>query len=103
MKESEYNSKQILTKREKEVFELLVQDKTTRDIAQELFISEKNSKEPHFKCNAKARGQRTLTSSGGASPNGGIKALTEKPTFLCGSRFILFTASNYKNPYLDLL
>ncbi|TXL62552.1 response regulator transcription factor [Cerasibacillus terrae] len=41
MKESEYNSKQILTKREKEVFELLVQDKTTRDIAQELFISEK--------------------------------------------------------------
>lgn len=36
-----YKPKNILTKREKEVFELLVQDKTTRDIAQELFISEK--------------------------------------------------------------
>lgn len=33
--------KNILTKREKEVFELLVQDKTTRDIAADLFISEK--------------------------------------------------------------
>lgn len=41
MKENEYKSKQILTKREKEVFELLVQDKTTKEIAQELFISEK--------------------------------------------------------------
>lgn len=36
-----YRPKNILTKREKEVFELLVQDKTTRDIAQDLFISEK--------------------------------------------------------------
>ncbi|WP_411258569.1 LuxR C-terminal-related transcriptional regulator [Terribacillus saccharophilus] len=33
--------KQLLTKREKEVFELLVQDKTTKEIAQDLFISEK--------------------------------------------------------------
>lgn len=41
MKDKEYKSKQILTKREREVFELLVQDKTTREIAQELFISEK--------------------------------------------------------------
>ncbi|MDY0408604.1 LuxR C-terminal-related transcriptional regulator [Virgibacillus soli] len=41
MKDNEYKSKQILTKREREVFELLVQDKTTREIAQELFISEK--------------------------------------------------------------
>ncbi|HEX6592964.1 MAG TPA: LuxR C-terminal-related transcriptional regulator [Bacillota bacterium] len=41
MKEKNYQSKNILTKREREVFELLVQDKTTRDIAQELFISEK--------------------------------------------------------------
>lgn len=41
MKENEYRPKQILTKREKEVFELLVQDKTTRDIAGELYISEK--------------------------------------------------------------
>lgn len=30
-----------MTKREKEVFELLVQDKTTKDIAEELFISQK--------------------------------------------------------------
>ncbi len=33
--------KGILTKREKEVFELLVQNKTTRDIAKHLNISEK--------------------------------------------------------------
>ena len=33
--------KSILTKREKEVFELLVQNKTTREIAQKLNISEK--------------------------------------------------------------
>lgn len=31
----------IMTKREKEVFELLVQDSTTKEIATELFISEK--------------------------------------------------------------
>jgi LuxR family transcriptional regulator, transcriptional regulator of spore coat protein len=31
----------LLTKREREVFELLVQDKTTKEIASELFISEK--------------------------------------------------------------
>lgn len=36
-----YPVKSILTKREKEVFELLVQDKTTKEIAAELFISEK--------------------------------------------------------------
>ncbi len=41
MKENEYTHKPLLTKREKEVFELLVQDKTTRDIAKDLFISEK--------------------------------------------------------------
>ncbi|NBJ68936.1 MULTISPECIES: LuxR C-terminal-related transcriptional regulator [Clostridia] len=41
MKDNEYKPKQLLTKREKEVFELLVQDKTTKEIAQELFISEK--------------------------------------------------------------
>lgn len=34
-------SKFLLTNREREVFELLVQDKTTKDIAQQLFISEK--------------------------------------------------------------
>ncbi|WP_181349758.1 response regulator transcription factor [Thalassobacillus sp. CUG 92003] len=41
MKEDGYRPKQILTKREREVFELLVQDKTTKEIAKELFISEK--------------------------------------------------------------
>ncbi|WP_112181553.1 MULTISPECIES: helix-turn-helix domain-containing protein [Paraliobacillus] len=41
MTDSDYKPKQLLTKREKEVFELLVQDKTTKDIAQELFISQK--------------------------------------------------------------
>jgi len=34
-------SKNILTKREKEVFELLVKNKTTKEIAEILFISEK--------------------------------------------------------------
>ncbi len=33
--------KSLLTSREREVFELLVQDKTTREIAESLFISEK--------------------------------------------------------------
>ena len=33
--------KSLLTSREREVFELLVQDKTTRDIAEALFIREK--------------------------------------------------------------
>lgn len=34
-------SKKILTKREKQVFELLIQNKTTIEIAEELGISEK--------------------------------------------------------------
>ena len=41
MKDNNYKPSKILTKREQEVFELLVQDKTTKEIAQELFISEK--------------------------------------------------------------
>ncbi len=41
LKENEFTHKPLLTKREREVFELLVQDKTTKDIAKELFISEK--------------------------------------------------------------
>ncbi|ABS74906.1 spore germination transcription factor GerE [Bacillus sp. L381] len=41
MKEKDFQSKPLLTKREREVFELLVQDKTTKEIASELFISEK--------------------------------------------------------------
>ncbi|WP_064092542.1 helix-turn-helix domain-containing protein [Rossellomorea aquimaris] len=41
MKDNDYTHKPLLTKREKEVFELLVQDKTTKEIASDLFISEK--------------------------------------------------------------
>lgn len=42
MKDSnEFQQKQVLTKREKEIFDILVQDKTTREIAEQLFISEK--------------------------------------------------------------
>ncbi len=41
MKDNEFSRKNLLTKREREVFELLIQDKTTREIAKELFISEK--------------------------------------------------------------
>ncbi|WP_163970158.1 helix-turn-helix domain-containing protein [Oceanobacillus halotolerans] len=41
MKDNKYKPTQLLTKREKEVFKHLVQDKTTKEIAQELFISEK--------------------------------------------------------------
>jgi LuxR family transcriptional regulator, transcriptional regulator of spore coat protein len=41
LKDKSFHSKPLLTKREREVFELLVQDKTTKEIASELFISEK--------------------------------------------------------------
>jgi len=41
LKDKKKHSTQLLTKREKEVFDLLVQDKTTKEISQELFISEK--------------------------------------------------------------
>ena len=41
MKEKAYQSKPLLTKREREEFELLIKDKTTKEIAGELFISEK--------------------------------------------------------------
>ncbi|MFK2824558.1 LuxR C-terminal-related transcriptional regulator [Bacillus sp. B190/17] len=41
MREHRFDRKPLLTKREKEVFELLVQDRTTKEIAEELFISEK--------------------------------------------------------------
>lgn len=41
MKDHDYRPKPLLTKREREVFELLVQDKTTKEIASHLFISEK--------------------------------------------------------------
>ena len=41
MKGNDQNAKPLLTNREREVFELLVQDKTTKEIAKQLFISEK--------------------------------------------------------------
>ncbi len=41
MNGSDQNAKPLLTNREREVFELLVQDKTTKEIAKQLFISEK--------------------------------------------------------------
>ncbi|HEY8364914.1 MAG TPA: LuxR C-terminal-related transcriptional regulator [Haloplasmataceae bacterium] len=37
----EGNKQQFLTKREREIFELLIKNKTTKMIANELFISEK--------------------------------------------------------------
>lgn len=64
MKGSDHNSKFLLTHREREVFELLVQDKTTRDIAQQLFISEKTVRN-HIsnvmqKLNVKGRSQAVV-------------------------------------------
>ncbi|WP_280769830.1 helix-turn-helix domain-containing protein [Salipaludibacillus daqingensis] len=41
MKDHDLMPTPLLTKREREVFELLVQDKTTKEIASLLFISEK--------------------------------------------------------------
>lgn len=41
MKLNDQKGKPLLTNREREVFELLVQDKTTKEIAKQLFISEK--------------------------------------------------------------
>ncbi|MBC8080100.1 MAG: response regulator transcription factor [Gorillibacterium sp.] len=64
MKGNEHNSKFLLTHREREVFELLVQDKTTKDIAQLLFISEKTVRN-HIsnvmqKLNVKGRSQAVV-------------------------------------------
>lgn len=64
MKSIDRNSKFLLTHREREVFELLVQDKTTRDIAGQLFISEKTVRN-HIsnvmqKLNVKGRAQAVV-------------------------------------------
>jgi LuxR family transcriptional regulator of spore coat protein len=64
LKGHEHNSKFLLTHREREVFELLVQDKTTRDIAGLLFISEKTVRN-HIsnvmqKLNVKGRSQAVV-------------------------------------------
>ncbi|MFB9330217.1 MULTISPECIES: helix-turn-helix domain-containing protein [Paenibacillus] len=64
MRDNDQKSKFLLTHREREVFELLVQDKTTRDIAQQLFISEKTVRN-HIsnvmqKLNVKGRSQAVV-------------------------------------------
>jgi LuxR family transcriptional regulator, transcriptional regulator of spore coat protein len=56
--------KSLLTNREREVFELLVQDKTTKEIAAELFVSEKTVRN-HIsnvmkKLNVKGRSQAVV-------------------------------------------
>lgn len=56
--------KPLLTPREREVFELLVQDKTSKEIAQQLFISEKTVRN-HIsnvmqKLNVKGRSQAVV-------------------------------------------
>jgi LuxR family transcriptional regulator, transcriptional regulator of spore coat protein len=64
LKGSDHKIKFLLTHREREVFELLVQDKTTKDIAQLLFISEKTVRN-HIsnvmqKLNVKGRSQAVV-------------------------------------------
>ena len=64
LKGNDLKSKFLLTHREREVFELLVQDKTTRDIAGQLFISEKTVRN-HIsnvmqKLNVKGRSQAVV-------------------------------------------
>jgi len=64
LKGSDHRIKFLLTNREREVFELLVQDKTTKDIAQMLFISEKTVRN-HIsnvmqKLNVKGRSQAVV-------------------------------------------
>jgi LuxR family transcriptional regulator of spore coat protein len=63
-KGNDHKNKFLLTHREREVFELLVQDKTTRDIAGQLFISEKTVRN-HIsnvmqKLNVKGRSQAVV-------------------------------------------
>lgn len=41
MNESDHHHKHLLTARERQVFEWLVQNQTTKEIAEKLFISEK--------------------------------------------------------------
>lgn len=64
LKQNDQSQKPLLTNREREVFELLVQDKTTREIAQQLFISEKTVRN-HIsnvmqKLNVKGRSQAVV-------------------------------------------
>jgi LuxR family transcriptional regulator of spore coat protein len=64
LKGNDHKNKFLLTNREREVFELLVQDKTTKDIAGQLFISEKTVRN-HIsnvmqKLNVKGRSQAVV-------------------------------------------
>jgi len=51
----------LLTNREREIFALLLAEKTTRDIAEQLGISEKNSAKSHFQYNSKARCNESIS------------------------------------------
>ncbi|MEN9406016.1 MAG: hypothetical protein RLZ12_300 [Bacillota bacterium] len=58
------NKKNLMTKREAEVFELLIKDNTTRDISKKLYISEKTVRN-HIsnvmqKLNVKGRAQAVV-------------------------------------------
>ncbi|QQE77035.1 LuxR C-terminal-related transcriptional regulator [Alicyclobacillus sp. SO9] len=62
--EKDMRVKSLLTNREREVFELLVQDKTTKEIAAQLFVSEKTVRN-HIsnvmkKLNVKGRSQAVV-------------------------------------------
>jgi len=62
--DKERQMKSLLTNREREVFELLVQDKTTKEIAAQLFVSEKTVRN-HIsnvmkKLNVKGRSQAVV-------------------------------------------
>ncbi|MEX2103729.1 MAG: response regulator transcription factor [Bacilli bacterium] len=64
MKSNDQHQKPLLTNREREVFELLVQDKTTKEIAGQLYISEKTVRN-HIsnvmqKLNVKGRSQAVV-------------------------------------------
>ena len=75
MKENEYTHKPLLTKREREVFELLVQDKTTKEIASELFISEKTVRNHISNAMQKLGCKRTFASGCRAPSYGRAKTL----------------------------
>ncbi len=89
MKEKAYQSKPLLTKREREVFELLVQDKTTKEIAGELFISEKTVRNQISnamqKLGVKGRSQAVVELLAWES-----SSYKRKPTFIRESAIFLF-------------
>ena len=68
MKGNDHRNKFLLTNREREVFELLVQDKTTRDIAQQLFISEKTVRNHISNVTCFEKRPSLLSAAGPSSP-----------------------------------